>query len=107
MLYLKIAGSVTNSVDIDETPHSAASHLGLHCLLRPVCLNTHSKYGILKDKQLAPIQASNVFSCFLFFIFSSPEPSKIFSQTSRLIVMKLAKYHWGLKPIIVYSNDDT
>ena len=24
---------------------SAASHLGLHCLLRPVCPNTYSKYG--------------------------------------------------------------
>ena len=30
----------------DETPLSAASHLGLHCLLRPVCPNTYSKYGI-------------------------------------------------------------
>ena len=30
---------MTNSVDPDETPHSAASHLGLHCLLRPVCPN--------------------------------------------------------------------
>ena len=27
----------------DETP--AASHLGLHCLLRPVCPNTYGKYG--------------------------------------------------------------
>ena len=28
---------MANSVDPDEMPHSAASHLGLHCLLRPVC----------------------------------------------------------------------
>ena len=37
---------MANSVDPDETPCSAASHLGLHCLLRPVCPNTYSKYGI-------------------------------------------------------------
>ena len=45
MLCLKIAGWVANSVDPDETPHSAASHLGLYCLLRPVCRNTYGKYG--------------------------------------------------------------
>ena len=32
---------MANSVDPDQTPHSAASHLGLHCLLRPVCQNTY------------------------------------------------------------------
>ena len=36
---------MANSVDPDETPRSAASHLGLHCLLRPVCPNTYGKYG--------------------------------------------------------------
>ena len=36
----KIAGLVANSVDPDQTPRSAASDLGLHCLLRPVCPNT-------------------------------------------------------------------
>ena len=45
MLCLKIAGRVANSVDPDETPHSAASHLGLNCLHRPVCPNTYGKYG--------------------------------------------------------------
>ena len=34
---------MANSVDPDETPHSAASHLGLHCLLRPVGPNTYGK----------------------------------------------------------------
>ena len=38
MLCLKIAGWVANSIDTDEMPYSAASHLGLQCLLRPVCL---------------------------------------------------------------------
>ena len=31
-------------MDPDETPHSAASHLGLHCLLGPVCPDTYGKY---------------------------------------------------------------
>ena len=39
MLCLKIAGLVPNIVDPDVMPHSVASHLGLHCLLRPICLN--------------------------------------------------------------------
>ena len=37
---------MSNSVDPDETPRSAASHLGLHCLLRPVCPKTYDKYGM-------------------------------------------------------------
>ena len=41
MMCLKIAGWVANSVDPDETPHSAASHLGLNCLFRAVCLKTY------------------------------------------------------------------
>ena len=47
MLCLKIAGWVANSVDPDATPHSAVSHLGLYCLLRPVCPNTYGKYGTI------------------------------------------------------------
>ena len=36
-----------NSVDPDETPRNAASHLGLHCLPRPASPNTYDKYGML------------------------------------------------------------
>ena len=36
-----------NGVDPDKTPHSVASHLGLHCLLRPNCPNTYGVYDIL------------------------------------------------------------
>ena len=36
---------MANSVDSDEMPHSVASHLGLLCLLFPVCRNTYGKYG--------------------------------------------------------------
>ena len=53
---LCLAGWVANSVDPDETPrsaasydtpHSVASHLSLHCLIRPVCPNTYGEYGII------------------------------------------------------------
>ena len=38
---------MANRVDPDETPRYAASHLGLHCLLRPECPNTqYGTYGI-------------------------------------------------------------
>ena len=43
-LCLKIAGRVANRVDPREMLHSAASHLGLHCLLGHVCPNTYCKY---------------------------------------------------------------
>ena len=47
MLCLKIAGWVANNVDPDETLQFVASHMGLHCLLRPVWPNTYNKvlYG--------------------------------------------------------------
>ena len=44
---------MANSVDLDETPRSAASHLGLYCLLRPVCPNIYGKYGIYVGKAIA------------------------------------------------------
>ena len=40
---------MANSVDPDETPHIAASHLGQHCLLRPVCPNTYGEYVALNN----------------------------------------------------------
>ena len=36
---------VANSADPDQTPQNAASDLGLHCLLRPVCPNTWDHDG--------------------------------------------------------------
>ena len=38
---------MASSVDPDETPHSVASHLGLHCLLRLNCPNTYGVSDIL------------------------------------------------------------
>ena len=51
MLCLKNAGWVANSVDPDETPRSAVSHLGLYCLLRPVCPNIYGKYGMERSRK--------------------------------------------------------
>ena len=36
---------MANNVNPDEKPCSAASHLGLHCLLKPDCPNTNGKYS--------------------------------------------------------------
>ena len=44
-----------NNVDPDQTPRSAASDLGLHCLLRHVCPNTKGNYGTKRDE----LQQSN------------------------------------------------
>ena len=41
----KIADRVANSADPDQTPRSAASDLGLHCLPRTIGPNTFGKYG--------------------------------------------------------------
>ena len=43
---LKITRWVANIVGFDEMPHSVASHLGPHCLPRPVCPNIYGKFGI-------------------------------------------------------------
>ena len=50
---------MANSVDLDEMPHSAASHLGLNCLLRPLCPNTYGKYGIFSRKLPASLAQSD------------------------------------------------
>ena len=68
MLCLKIAGWVANSVDPDVMPYSAASHLGLHHLLRPVCPNTNGKYG--KTKSQLQIRCLFQPKSLIFFYFS-------------------------------------
>ena len=65
MLCLKTAGCMAHSVDPDETPHSVTSHLGLHCLLRPVCLNTYDKYGNLIFEQAILLLADVSYNCWM------------------------------------------
>ena len=43
---------MANSVDPDQMLHSFASDLGLHCLMRPICLNTLGKYGSHSPQQI-------------------------------------------------------
>ena len=45
---LQTARGVENSVDPDQTPHSAASDQGLHYLLMPVYPITYSAFEIFK-----------------------------------------------------------
>ena len=83
MLCLKIAGWVANSVDPDETPRSAASHLGLYCLLRPVCPNTYGKYGFF----------------FVFFFFYCK--GSIFLKNRHFIIQeRFNKLIYGINTII-------
>ena len=42
---IKSAVLWANSASPDQTPRSAASDLGLHCLFRLVCPNSYEKYG--------------------------------------------------------------
>ena len=64
MLCLKISGWEANCVDPDDMPHSAASHLDLLCLLRPVRPNKYSKYSI----------------CFYFYDNAHEKPGLIFFE---------------------------
>ena len=66
---------MANSVEPDETPHSMASHLGLHCLLRPVCPNTYGKCGncSIKKELCLPDYLEGTASL-VKLLFSSPEP---------------------------------
>ena len=41
---------MANSVDPDQTPHSAVSDLGLQCLQMPICPNTYSYFGMFPRK---------------------------------------------------------
>ena len=53
----KIAWWMANSVDHDQTPHSAASDLGLRCLLRLFSLNTIIIYYLTQAMRYPIIQS--------------------------------------------------
>ena len=44
VMILKNCEWMPNSVDPDQTPRSAASDLGLHCLLNPPCPKSYGKW---------------------------------------------------------------
>ena len=53
---------MANSVDPDQTPHSAASDQRLHCLLRTVFPNTLNKCGFVCVEVLRPSQPNGDMS---------------------------------------------
>ena len=70
MLCLKIVEwVVANSVNPDETPRSAASNLGLHCLLWHVCPNTYGKYGNIQRTKSIQTTWFYLFILFYFYFF--------------------------------------
>ena len=44
-----------NSLDPNYMPHSVASDLGLHCLLKSLCPNTWGKYDILDHERYSNV----------------------------------------------------
>ena len=77
---------MANSVDPDETPRSAASHLGLHCLLRPVCTNTYGKYGIctyILSMNLINLSGFLGYVVYMYLckILNQPKREKTYLQT--------------------------
>ena len=47
---------MANNVEPDEVPRSAASHLGLHCLLRPVCPNTYNIFTVIRERSSLDVE---------------------------------------------------
>ena len=84
---------MANSEDPDETLHSATSHLGLHCLLRPVCPNTYSKYGSQRNGQYLTLRLSAriillPLSCNDYFFFNVLE-KVVLSDCSLSVILLL------------------
>ena len=89
LLYQEIARWVKNSADPDEIPHSAASHLGLHFLLRPVhSAYTHQAYLLHKFIDIfSYFRTKNVF----YDIVAEILLRKVLDDDSRIISSVLHK----------------
>ena len=62
-------GCVVNSVDPDQTPHSAASDLGQHCLHRPVY---SKRYSLIIGTFILQFYESQFgIKCFISYIFQA------------------------------------
>ena len=77
---------MANSVDPDEMPHSAASHLGLNCLLRPVSPNT---YGIHSGERIFAV-------------------GHLFLEKQEIFISKLTVYQetWVFMHLLLIINPD-
>ena len=72
---------MVNSVDPDQMPHSVASDLSLHCLLRPVCPTNKGYYGIPLDSlQILYFQhpLERCFSLGILFVIDNILPGTIY-----------------------------
>ena len=120
LVCLKSAGQVANSTDPDQMLHSAASDLGLHCLLRLACLNNYVGwlgevkvscilhhwgiqlilvYNWARPAILAAGKDRGGMFLFLLFIFLSPLSfSFIFSTISSISSISLLKGWRVVKP---------
>ena len=70
------AGCVINSVDPNEKPRSVASHLGLHCLLRPVCPTIYGKYGNMRILNTNLKVNFLPVMCFTYIVYFTMETCK-------------------------------
>ena len=68
---------MANSVHPDETPRSAASHLGLYCLLRPICPNIYGKYGIADKYIIYPERYTQVMDIASQYKNACPATSQV------------------------------
>ena len=97
MLCQNISGWVANSVGPDEIPHSVASHLGLHCLLRPVCPNAYGKFHICTLTTLL------FNSCYITLIkMQGPVVQSVVSLTSSLRVISLTVLVDSIYNILIF-----
>ena len=66
---------MANSVDPGQTPHAAASDLGLQCLHRPVCPIIIGQYGNFAERIIERTEV--VWMDILFSCLSTKEVSKL------------------------------
>ena len=76
-LSLKVVFVLANSVDSDEMPHSAAFHLGLHCLPK-------NRFRVLQRVYVVYLfEVADVFHIFLFSVMFQYCTEEMKSSTTR------------------------
>ena len=118
---INIAGWVANSVDPDESLHSVASHLALHCLLRPVCPNSYGIYDkwittypnyscFVKQtfERLLPLSGIIQKTTHWWYFSYSPTPSLLDSrlayQASCLLKRLMKQGAWNIRTYFIEKN---
>ena len=78
---------MTNNVNPDQMPHSVASDLGLHCLLKLVCPNIRIYYGITFQRKYD----------LAFHARQADNSHEIFPEKKKKIKMSSAAVFIGIK----------